>query len=56
MLLTMLAGSVGYVLNDAAYAHPTHGVTGSPVKPGCATGAIAAGIARLLPLPADTTP
>jgi hypothetical protein len=56
MLLTMLAGSVGYLLNDAAYAHPTHGVTGSPVKPGCATGAIAAGIARLLPLPADTTP
>jgi hypothetical protein len=47
-LLTMLAGSVGYVLNDAAYAHPTHGVTGSPVQPGCATPALSAGLKRLL--------
>ncbi len=47
-VLTMLAGSVGYVLNDAAYEHPTHGVTGSPVKPGCATAALSAGLRQLL--------
>lgn len=47
-LLTMLAGSVGYVLNDAAYAHPTHGVMGSPVRPGCATAALSNGLHRLL--------
>lgn len=47
-LLTMLAGSVGYVLNDAAYAHPTHGVMGSPVQPGCATPALSAGLRQLL--------
>jgi neutral ceramidase len=47
-LLTMLAGSVGYVLNDAAYEHPTHGVTGSPVKPGCATAALSQGLQQLL--------
>jgi hypothetical protein len=33
---TMAAGSVGYVLNDAAYERPGHGVLGSPVGPGCA--------------------
>jgi hypothetical protein len=47
-LLTMLAGSVGYVLNDAAYEHPTHGVMGSPVKPGCATAALSNGLQQLL--------
>jgi hypothetical protein len=44
----MLAGSVGYVLNDAAYAQPTHGVMGSPVRPGCATAALAGGLRQLL--------
>jgi hypothetical protein len=33
---TMAAGSVGYVLNDAAYERPGHGALGSPVAPGCA--------------------
>lgn len=47
-VLTMLAGAVGYVLNDAAYARPTHGVTGSPVKPGCATSALSQGLQQLL--------
>ncbi len=47
-VVTMLAGSVGYVLNDAAYANPGHGAIGSPVKPGCASTAIPAGVARLL--------
>ncbi len=48
MVLTMTAGSVGYVLNDAAYAHPTHGVMGSPVKPGCATQALSTELNSLL--------
>jgi hypothetical protein len=47
-VMTMLAGAVGYVLNDAAYQHPTHGVTGSPVKPGCATGALTQGLQQML--------
>jgi hypothetical protein len=47
-VLTMLAGSAGYVLNDTAYQHPTHGVMGSPVKPGCATAALSRGLQQLL--------
>ena len=46
-VVTMLAGSVGYVLNDAAYTNPGHGAIGSPVKPGCAPTAIPAGVAQL---------
>lgn len=34
MLITNTAGSVGYVLEDAAYEHPHHGAFGSHVKPG----------------------
>ena len=47
MLTTMRAGSVGYVLDDAAYARETHGVLGSPLRPGCAGPAIAAGLNAL---------
>jgi hypothetical protein len=47
-VVTMQAGSVGYVLNDAAYVHPGHGALGSPIKPGCATAALSSGIAGLL--------
>lgn len=47
-LLTMLAGSTGYVLNDAAYQYPSHGVMGSPVKPGCATAALSDGLRKML--------
>ncbi len=45
---TMLAGEIGYVLNDGAYRQPGHGALGSPVKPGCARNALSAGIASLL--------
>ena len=47
-VVTMLAGSVGYVLNDASYVKPGHGAMGSPVKPGCAPKALPAEVARLL--------
>jgi|GEM_PF-1501868 len=47
-LVTMTAGSVGYILNDSAYVHPGHGAFGSPVKPGCATQAISTGLNQLL--------
>ena len=36
MLITCIAGNVGYVLPDSMYAHYTHGVMGSPVRPGFA--------------------
>jgi hypothetical protein len=47
-VVTMLAGSVGYVLNDAAYKTPGHGAMGSPVKAGCAPAALAKGVAQLI--------
>lgn len=47
MVVTMTAGSVGYVLNDDSYRQPGHGAMGSPVKPGCAGPALAEGVARL---------
>ncbi len=47
-VITMLAGSVGYVLNDAAYKNPVHGAMGSPVKPGCAQPALAKSVAQLV--------
>jgi hypothetical protein len=47
-VVTMIAGSVGYVLNDASYVQPGHGAMGSPVKPGCAQRALSDGVARLL--------
>lgn len=34
MLITNTAGSVGYILEDAAYEQPHHGAFGSHVKPG----------------------
>jgi hypothetical protein len=46
-VVTMTAGSVGYVLNDESYRRPGHGAMGSPVKPGCAGPALAQGVARL---------
>ena len=46
-VMTMRSGAVGYVLNDAAYATPQHGAMGSPIKPGCAPGALTAAVARL---------
>jgi hypothetical protein len=48
MVISQLAGAVGYVLSDASYEHPGHGLGGSPIKAGCAEKAIPNGIASLL--------
>ena len=48
MVVTMLAGSVGYILTDASYAHPGHGLAGSPLKSGCAEQALVHGSVHLL--------
>jgi hypothetical protein len=47
VVVTMLAGNVGYILPEASYAHPGH-VRESPLKAGCAEHAIPKGIADLL--------
>lgn len=47
-VVTMLAGAVGYVLNDGAFVTPGHGALGSPVKPGCAGPALTRDVARML--------
>ena len=46
--ISMTAGSIGYIVADAAYEKPGHGVMGSPLKPGCAEHAIVDGLVRLL--------
>ena len=48
ILVSQLAGAVGYILPDASYEHPSHGVAGSPLKSGCAEHALLDGIASLL--------
>jgi hypothetical protein len=47
LVASMLAGSVGYILPDAYYAHPGH-IRETLVKAGCAEHAIPDGIAKLL--------
>lgn len=47
MLITNIGGSVGYILEDAAYKKPGHGVFGSKVKPGYAEKAIINGFKNL---------
>ena len=39
-VITVAAGMVGYVLSDAAYLHPSHGVKGSTLAAGCAENAL----------------
>jgi hypothetical protein len=48
VVVTMLAGSVGYILPDASYRHPGHGLGGSPIKSGCAEQVLPKGIADML--------
>ena len=48
MLITVMAGTVGYILPDAMYEHPTHGIMGSKVKPGYCKDAIIQGFNNLL--------
>jgi neutral ceramidase len=47
-LITVTAGEVGYILGDASYEHPGHGVMGSPLQPHCAQQAITDGLVRLI--------
>jgi hypothetical protein len=48
MVISQMAGNVGYILSDASYAQPGHGLGGSPIKSGCAETAIPNAIAGLL--------
>jgi hypothetical protein len=52
IVMTMLAGAVGYIFPDANYERPGHGLMGSPLKPGCAEPAIVNGLAGLSKTPA----
>ncbi|MBC2666003.1 neutral/alkaline non-lysosomal ceramidase N-terminal domain-containing protein [Novosphingobium flavum] len=47
VLVSMIAGDVGYVLPDDSYPAMGHGVMGSPVKPGCAGPALIKELGRL---------
>lgn len=47
-VITVTAGEVGYILADSSYAHPGHGVMGSPLQPHCAQQAITDGLVRLI--------
>ena len=47
-LISMANGGLGYLLTDASYEHPNHGVMGSPVKPHCAEEAIVGGLVGLI--------
>jgi hypothetical protein len=47
-MITMTAGSVGYILGDASYLHPGHGAMGSQLKPGCAEHALVQGLLDLI--------
>jgi hypothetical protein len=47
MLITMLAGTVGYVLSDESYKHPGH-IRETRIKAGCAEHALPEGVAALL--------
>lgn len=47
-VVTMLAGSVGYILPDSAFREPGHGALGSRIKPGCVEQAVPRAAADLL--------
>jgi hypothetical protein len=47
VIVSMIAGDVGYVLPDSSYPAQGHGVMGSPVKPGCAGPALIKELGRL---------
>lgn len=47
MVVSQIAGAVGYILPDSAYMRPGHGVFGSPLKQGCAASALVEGFRRL---------
>jgi hypothetical protein len=47
-LISMTAGAVGYIMSDASYEHPGHGVMGSPLQPHCAKQAVTEGLVRMI--------
>lgn len=47
-MITMTSGSIGYILADASYEHPGHGVFGSQLKQGCAEKAVVQGLLDLI--------
>ena len=47
-VVTMTAGSIGYIFPDANYVHQGHGVIGSPLKAGCAEPAILGALKPML--------
>ena len=47
-MVTMTSGSIGYILSDAGYDHPGHGIMGSPLKQGCAEKAVVQGLIDLI--------
>lgn len=50
-VVTMTAGAIGYILPDASYVHPGHGLMGSLLKAGCAERALVSGFRSLLAAP-----
>ena len=48
VVVTQMAGAIGYILADESYQHPGHGVAGSPLKAGCVELALPGAIAGLL--------
>ena len=48
MLISMANGGLGYLLTDASYEHPGHGVMGSPLKAHCGATAIVDGLVQLV--------
>lgn len=47
VIITQTAGAIGYILPDAAYIHPGHGLMGSPLAAGCAPSGLPAALTRL---------
>lgn len=47
MVMTLMAGSIAYILPDEAYLKPGHGVGSSPLKQGCAQPAMIAAFHKL---------
>ena len=47
-VVTMTAGAIGYILPDASYEHPGHGLMGSLLKSGCAEPALVSGLQSLI--------
>lgn len=47
-MITMADGGLGYLLTDASYEHPGHGLMGSHMGPHCAERAIVDGLVQLI--------